>query len=146
LLGGGVAQKRIEDLIKERGIDFELTDELRARFSKIGAGPGVIRSLEYASILSRLKRLEAAKAKADPLAKEQRKTSEAKKGSSPRPVRCAPPQPKRIRLEPRMCSQVRNLQNVSKIRKLPRSHVSKSRARVQKQTFLSIRYTRFLLI
>jgi hypothetical protein len=54
LLGGGVAQKRIEDLIKERGIDFEFTDELRASFSRIGAGPGVIRSLEYASIRSRL--------------------------------------------------------------------------------------------
>ena len=82
MLGGGVAQNRIENLIKERGIDFEFTDELRARFSKIGAGPGVIRSLEYASILSRVKRLEAAKAKADPLAKEQRKTSDAKRAAA----------------------------------------------------------------
>lgn len=74
LLSGGVAQKRMEDLIRERGIDFELTDDLKLKFSKLGAGPEVIRSLEYASVISRIKRLKAEKPKPDGLAKEQAKT------------------------------------------------------------------------
>ena len=74
LLNAGVAQKRMEDLIRERGIDFELTDDLKATFSKSGATPGVIRSLEYASVISRIKRLKAEKSKRDGLAKEQRNT------------------------------------------------------------------------
>jgi hypothetical protein len=78
LLSGGVAQKRMEDLIRERGIDFELTDDLKLKFSKLGAGPEVIRSLEYAAILNRLKRLEAEK-KGGSLAKEQRKTEPGEK-------------------------------------------------------------------
>jgi hypothetical protein len=73
LLNAGLAQKRMEDLIKERGIDFELTDDLKFKFNKLGAGPDVIRSLEYAAIRSRLKRREAEK-KGGSLTKEQRKT------------------------------------------------------------------------
>jgi hypothetical protein len=79
LLSGGVAQKRIEDLVKERGIEFELTDDLKVKFSKLGAGPGVIRSLEYSSVISRINRLKAENAKADGLAKEQGKTGETAK-------------------------------------------------------------------
>ena len=75
LLNGGVAQPRIAELVKERGIDFELTDDLRARFSKIGAGPTVLDSLNLAAIRRRLK-LEAEKVKPDALAKEQRKSGE----------------------------------------------------------------------
>jgi hypothetical protein len=74
LLNAGVAQKRMEDLIKERGIAFELTDDLKLRFSKLGAAPEVIRSLEYASVISRIRRLKAEKSKPDALAKEQSKT------------------------------------------------------------------------
>jgi hypothetical protein len=74
LLNAGVAQKRMEDLIRERGIDFELTDDLKLKFSKQGAGTEVIRSLEYASVISRIRRLKAEKSKPDGLAKEQRKT------------------------------------------------------------------------
>jgi hypothetical protein len=76
LLSGGVAQPRIAELVKERGIDFELTDDLRARFSKIGAGPTVLDSLNLAAIRRRLK-LEAEKVKPEALAKEQRKVDEA---------------------------------------------------------------------
>jgi hypothetical protein len=75
LLSGGVAQTRIEALIKERGIDFELTDDLKERFRKMGAGPGVIRSLELASVVSRIKR-DAEKTGADALAKEQAKADQ----------------------------------------------------------------------
>jgi hypothetical protein len=82
LLSGGVAQRRIADLIKERGIDFELTDELRAKFRKIGATPSVIDSLNLAAIRRRLK-LEAEKAKAEALVKDQRKTTEPKKEQPP---------------------------------------------------------------
>jgi len=82
LLNGGVAQKRMEDLIKERGIDFELTDDLRQRFSKIGAGPTVVDSLNLAAIRRRLK-LEAEKAKGDALAKEQRKTEPGETAKPP---------------------------------------------------------------
>ena len=83
LLNGGVAQKRMEDLIKERGIDFELTDDLKLKFSKLGAGPEVIRSLEYASVISRIKRLKAEKSKPDGLAKEQRKTEPGETAKPP---------------------------------------------------------------
>ena len=79
LLTGSVAQKRIEDLVKERGIDFELTDDLKIKFSKLGAGPGVIRSLEYASVISRINRRKAENAKEDEIVKEQRKTGETAK-------------------------------------------------------------------
>ena len=79
LLTGSVAQKRIEDLVKERGIDFELTDDLKVKFSKLGAGPGVIRSLEYASVISRINRRKAENAKEDGTAKEQRRTGETAK-------------------------------------------------------------------
>jgi hypothetical protein len=82
VLNAGVAQKRIEDLIKERGIDFELTDDLRQRFSKIGAGPTVVDSLNLAAIRRRLK-LEAEKAKGDALAKEQRKTEPGETAKPP---------------------------------------------------------------
>jgi hypothetical protein len=75
LLSGDVAQRRIAELVKERGIDFELTDDVRARLSKIGAGPTVMDSLNLAAIRRRLK-LEAEKAKSEALAKEQRKTGE----------------------------------------------------------------------
>ena len=78
LLSGGVAQRRIADLVKERGIDFELTEELRAKFRKIGATPSLIDSLNLAAIRRRLK-LEAEKAKAEALVKDDRKTSEPKK-------------------------------------------------------------------
>ena len=77
LLSGGVAQTRIEALIKERGIDFELTDDLKDRFRKMGAGPGVIRSLELASVVSRIKR-DAGKTGSDSLAKEQAKADQAR--------------------------------------------------------------------
>ena len=83
LLNGGVAQKRMEDLIKERGIDFELTDDLKLKFSKLGAGPEVIRSLEYASVISRIKRLKAEKSKPDGLAKEQGKTQPTETAKPP---------------------------------------------------------------
>jgi hypothetical protein len=83
LLNGGVAQKRMEDLIKGRGIDFELTDDLKLKFSKLGAGPEVIRSLEYASVISRINRLKAEKAKPDGLAKEQRKTEPGEMAKPP---------------------------------------------------------------
>ena len=83
LLNGGVAQKRMEDLIKERGIDFELTDDLKLKFSKLGAGPEVIRSLEYASVISRIKRLKAEKSKPDGLAKEQGKTQPTETATPP---------------------------------------------------------------
>jgi hypothetical protein len=75
LLSGDVAQRRIAELVKERGIDFELTDDVRARLSKIGAGPTVMDSLNLAAIRRRLK-LEAEKAKSEALAKEQRKSGE----------------------------------------------------------------------
>jgi hypothetical protein len=78
LLSGGVAQRRIADLVKERGIDFELTDELRAKFRKVGATPSLIDSLNLAAIRRRLK-LEAEKAKTEALAKDDRKTREPKK-------------------------------------------------------------------
>ena len=83
LLSGGVAPKRIEDLVKERGIEFELTDDLKLKFGKLGAGPGVIRSLEYASVISRINRLKAEKAKPDGLAKEQRKTEPSETAKLP---------------------------------------------------------------
>ncbi|HYQ96974.1 MAG TPA: hypothetical protein VEO92_01295 [Candidatus Nitrosocosmicus sp.] len=83
LLNGGVAQKRMEDLIKERGIDFELTDDVKLKFSKLGAGPEVIRSLEYASVISRIKRLKAEKSKPDGLAKEQGKTEPGETAKPP---------------------------------------------------------------
>jgi hypothetical protein len=83
LLNGGVAQKRMEDLIKERGIDFELTDDVKLKFSKLGAGPEVIRSLEYASVISRINRLKAEKAKPNGLAKEQRKTEPGETAKPP---------------------------------------------------------------
>jgi hypothetical protein len=83
LLNAGVAQKRMEDLIRERGIDFELTDDLKATFSKSGAGPGVIRSLEYASVISRINRLKGEKAKPDGLAKEQRKSEPGEMAKPP---------------------------------------------------------------
>ena len=73
----------MEDLIKERGIDFELTDDLKLKFSKLGAGPEVIRSLEYASVISRIKRLKAEKPKPDGLAKEQRKTQPGETATPP---------------------------------------------------------------
>jgi len=75
LLSGDVAQRRIAELVKERGIDFELTDDVRARLSKMGAGPTVIDSLNLEAIRRRLK-LEAEKAKSEALAKEQRKSGE----------------------------------------------------------------------
>jgi hypothetical protein len=78
LLSGGVAQRRIAELVKERGIDFELTDDVRERFSKIGAGPTVIDSLNLAAIRRRLK-LEAEKSKGEALAKQQRKSGETAK-------------------------------------------------------------------
>ena len=78
LLSGDVAQRRIAELVKERGIDFELTDDVRARLSKIGAGPTVIDSLNLAAIRRRLK-LEAAKTKSDASAKDQRKPAETAK-------------------------------------------------------------------
>jgi hypothetical protein len=83
LLNAGVAQKRMEDLIRERGIEFELTDELKLKFGKLGAGPEVIRSLEYASVISRIKRLKAEKSKPDGLAKEQRKTQPGETATPP---------------------------------------------------------------
>jgi hypothetical protein len=78
LLGGGVAQRRIADLIKERGIDFEVTDDLRAKFRKLGATPSVIDSLNLAAIRRRLK-LDAERAKTDTFVKDQRKASEPTK-------------------------------------------------------------------
>ena len=83
LLSGGVAQRRIEDLVKERGIEIELTDDLKNKFGKLGAGPGVIRSLEYASVISRINRLKAENTKADGLAKEQRKTGPGETAKPP---------------------------------------------------------------
>jgi hypothetical protein len=82
LLSGGVAQRRIADLVKERGIDFELTDELRAKFRKIGATPSLIDSLNLAAIRRRLK-VEAEKAKAEASVKDERQTSESKKQQPP---------------------------------------------------------------
>ena len=69
LLNAGVAQKRMEDLIRERGIAFELTDDLKLKFSKLGAGPEVIRSLEYASVISRIRRAQSGKVKTRCLSK-----------------------------------------------------------------------------
>jgi hypothetical protein len=83
LLNAGVAQKRMEDLIRERGIAFELTDDLKLKFSKLGAGPEVIRSLEYASVISRIRRLKAEKSKPDALAKEQSKTEAREAAKAP---------------------------------------------------------------
>jgi len=77
LLNAGVAQKRLEELIRERGIGFELADDLKLKFSKLGAGPEVIRSLEYASVISRIKRLKAEKSTPDGQVKEQSKTQPA---------------------------------------------------------------------
>lgn len=83
LINAGVAQKRMEDLIRERGIDFELTDDLKLKFSKLGAGPEVIRSLEYASVISRIRRLKAEKSKPDGLAKEQRNAEPGETAKTP---------------------------------------------------------------
>jgi hypothetical protein len=56
LLSGEVAPRRIAELIKEHGINFELTDELRDRFKRAGAGPAIMQPLEGASIRFRLAR------------------------------------------------------------------------------------------
>jgi hypothetical protein len=55
LINGGVAQRRITEMIKERGINFDLTDESREKLKKAGAGPSLMQSLELAGIRFRLR-------------------------------------------------------------------------------------------
>ncbi len=54
LLTEGVHPKRVVGLIKQLGVNFELTDELRNRFKKAGAGTEVMQALELAVIRYRL--------------------------------------------------------------------------------------------
>ncbi|MBI4489946.1 MAG: hypothetical protein HY694_12735 [Deltaproteobacteria bacterium] len=46
LLRSGVGQIRIAELVGKHGVDFELTEEVRRRFVKMGAGARVIQALE----------------------------------------------------------------------------------------------------
>src|SRR5437868_479827 len=78
LISGGVAQRRVTEMIKERGINFDLTDESRDKLKKAGAGPAVMQSLELAAIRFRLGRA-AAKTKLDASTKEQRKADDTGK-------------------------------------------------------------------
>jgi hypothetical protein len=72
LLSGGVHQTRIADLIKQRGVNFEWTDDLRNRLKKAGAGNAVMEAIDGAVIRFRL----AEKAKRDELKRQQQSADE----------------------------------------------------------------------
>ncbi len=67
LLTEGVHQARIAELIKQRGVSFEWTDELKRRFKKAGAGDAVMQAVEGAVIRFRL----AEQARREELKKQQ---------------------------------------------------------------------------
>jgi hypothetical protein len=84
LLGSGVAQRRVIDIIKERGINFDLTDTLREKLRKAGADPAIMQSLELAAVRFRLNR-EAGKLKPEISKREERKADDGRSAvSSPR--------------------------------------------------------------
>jgi len=71
LISGGVAQRRMTEMVKERGINFDLTDDAREKLKKAGAGPSLMQSLELAGIRFRLRagakpKLDASTKAADP--------------------------------------------------------------------------------
>lgn len=49
LLKDGVGQDIVAKAIRDRGISFELTAEMRARLTKLGAGTGVMKELDHAN-------------------------------------------------------------------------------------------------
>src|ERR1051325_200621 len=75
LMSGGVAQRRITEMVKERGINFDLTEESREKLKKAGAGSQLIQLLELAAIRFRLAR-GVGKPKLDDSTKNQRRTDE----------------------------------------------------------------------
>lgn len=98
LLSAGVAPRRLAELVKERGIDFDVTDDVKSRLIKLGATPAVIQSVDGADVRNRLQKSVGPKrddskqaqqpttptpaAKADtPVTKESLKNTEAAKVS-----------------------------------------------------------------
>jgi hypothetical protein len=81
LISGGVAQRRITEMVKERGINFDLTDESREKLKKAGAGPSLMQSLELAGIRFRLR--AGAKTKPDASTKADSTGRAVTKADSP---------------------------------------------------------------
>ena len=109
LLSAGVAPRRLAELVKERGIDFDVTDDVKSRLIKLGATPAVIQSVDGADVRNRLQKSVGPKrddskqaqqpttptpaAKADtPVTKESVKNTEAAKGSEKNEATKIPPQ------------------------------------------------------
>ena len=97
-----VHPKRVVELIKQFGINFELTDELRSRLRKAGAGSDVMQALELAVIRNRL-------AQGGEKAKSEEATKEPPSAAG-RQI----PQGNGIRPETKMVSRILNRQEVSR--------------------------------
>src|SRR5262245_41783097 len=73
LVKNGVSEMRVAKLIEERGVNFELTPQLRSKLQSAGAGTNIIMALEKATTkLAKLR--EATKRK-----EEEKRTAEAKR-------------------------------------------------------------------
>jgi hypothetical protein len=81
-----VHPKRVVELIKQFGINFELTDELRSRLRKAGAGSDVMQALELAVIRNRLaqggEKAKSEEATKEPPSPASGQTAESKRDSA----------------------------------------------------------------
>lgn len=76
LLRQGVSQEGMVRVIEERGINFDVTEDIKERLRKSGAGHGVIQSLERLALEHERKKLEAEKKRVE---EERRGMEEAKR-------------------------------------------------------------------
>lgn len=79
LLRAGVTSKRLVTLIEERGVDFEVTKEIRQRLRSTGAGDQVIQALEKAGEIFSRRKLEEKLAEEKQKEEEKRRAEEEQK-------------------------------------------------------------------
>lgn len=76
LLKAGVSQRRVAEIVEERGVDFEATETTRGTLKKAGADAVVMQAVERASLEFSKRKLEEERARAEA---DRRKVEEEKK-------------------------------------------------------------------
>lgn len=83
LLKAGVSQRRVAEIVGERGVDFEATEPIRGTLKAAGANTVVIQAVERAALEFTKRKVEEERAKAEvekrKMEEEKRKTEEAKR-------------------------------------------------------------------
>ena len=79
LLGSGVSQARVADLVDQRGVTFEVTPAIKDQLRAAGAGSEVLGAVDRASLQAERRKLEAERKKMDEERKAEAAAADAEK-------------------------------------------------------------------